>query len=353
MKPKTLLMFVVAGACGLLALLGFQSMQGSQTAPKIETAKVLVVTAEIGAGQALTADNVKFKQLPVSNLPADPVLTEEQYAERSALIPMMPGDTVSMSKLTEKGVSGSSASIPKGWRVYTIAANDSITNSGMLHAGDRVDVLITYKARAAKGNGTIEKTKTLLEYVEVFATDDRTASRADGEAARTKNVSLLLTPEQVNFVILAMSKGKLDLAWRHRMDDELVQVDEVDGALLDELSGTVGMYEDRPLYEMAAKEELPAYEARRPVDPNAPEEPAGAAEFLDSASSQAVAAPAPVAPSGPTWKVQVFNGNSPQVQQFALTEEKEVKETASANWVSSGLKTLFGAPASSAPTTVQ
>ena len=229
MKPKTIMLLAVAGVCGLVSLLGFQAMQTGQKAPKVEKARVLVVVDEIGAGSALNQDNVTFREIPVSSLPKDPVLNEAQYKDRSALIPMMAGDIVRMSKLTEPGVSGASSQIPKGWRVTTISVNDNHTNSGMLRPGDRVDVLVTYKTSA--GRATSTKTKTLLEYVEIFATDNQTASKADNETKKVKNVSLLLTPEQVNYVLLAASKGNLSLSWRHRMDDELVQVGDIDDAL--------------------------------------------------------------------------------------------------------------------------
>lgn len=350
MKPKTLVLFAVAAGCGLLALLGFQAMQGAQPKAEVETVKVLVVTTPIEAGQALNEDNVRFRAVPVDSVPKDAVLSDAQYLDRSALIPMMAGDTVSMSKLTEPGVSGTSTRIPKGWRVYTISANDSITASGMLHAGDRVDVLVTYKARTAKG--TVSKTKALLEYVEVFATDDRTNTRAaDAEAAKAKNVSLLLTPDQVNYMILAKSKGMLELSWRHRMDDQLVQAGEVDEALLEELQGTVGLYDDRPLYEMGSEGEFAAYE---PETASVPEPASTPAAFLNSVA-EPVAPPTPAPPvvaAQPGWTVQVFNGNQPEVQQFAITEATEVTPSVDPNWVSTGLKSLFGSGTTPTPTVV-
>ncbi|MCA9081527.1 MAG: Flp pilus assembly protein CpaB [Planctomycetaceae bacterium] len=367
MKPKTLISFVVAGGCGLMALFGFQAMQSSKPQPKVETAKVLVALEEIEAGAPLTETNVTFRDTPVASLPKDPVVNEEQFKERSALIPMMPGDIVSLSKLTEPGVRGASSQIPKGWRVSTISVTDVHTNSGMLRPGDRVDVLVVYKARS--GRATVTKTKTLLEYVEVFATDDQTASRAadaSGDAKKAKSVSLLLTPEQVNYVLLAQTKGSLSLSWRHRMDDELVQVGEIDDELLEELEGTVGIYEDRPLYDQVAPEEMLAAEtSAEPEAPAHPETatgpPASPSDFLGGAT-QGVA---PVAPPGQvpqphlpqpspimqsmqqpglnrvaggqeTWTVQVYNGNSPQAQVFA------VEKPNTGFSLSDGLKSMFG-----------
>ncbi|MCA9029399.1 MAG: Flp pilus assembly protein CpaB [Planctomycetaceae bacterium] len=351
MKPKTLVLFAVAGACGLLALVGFQAMQKAQPEAKIETASVLVAVSEIGAGAVLVKDeNVRFKEMAVASLPPDPVLTEEQFLERSAMLPIIPGEMISMSKLTEPGVSGVGTRIPKGWRVFTISADDRITASGMLHAGDRVDVLVTFKSRT-QGGAAVTKTKTLLEYVEIFATDDRTATTAaDAESNKAKNVSLLLTPEQVNFVILAQSKGALQLSWRHRMDDQLVDTGDVDEELLNELTSTAGLYDDRPLYDMASTEELGSAHPVRPQDIQDGREER-ASEFLDHVDETQPAQPQQPAvaqqmqapPAQPGWSMQVFNGNRADVQQFAIVETSdESSTTPSNNWVSDGLKSLFG-----------
>lgn len=352
MKPKTLMMLVVAGGCGLLALLGFQSMQSAQPKAKVETARVLVVIDRIEAGQPLTTDNVRFKEIPLTSiLTRDPVLTEDQYKERSALIPMMPGDTVSMSKLSEPGARGASTQIPKGMRVHTISVTDSHTHSAMLRAGDRVDVLVTYKAKSQKG-GTVTKNKTLLEYIEVFATDNRTAAKAsEADTAKVKNVSLLLTPEQVSFVLLAQNKGQLSLSWRNKMDDQLVQVTEVDEKLLEELEGTVGMFEDRPLYEVTGQ-------GAEPIEEMAPEPAVTAAApssnvngFLDRSgqtgsaaqSTMTMAMPVVSVPAQPTWTMHVYQRNQAMPLQFAVPEEQPATTSASGNWLSSGLKSFFGA----------
>ncbi|MCA9087385.1 MAG: Flp pilus assembly protein CpaB [Planctomycetaceae bacterium] len=351
MKPKTIMLLAVAGVCGLVSLLGFQAMQTGQKAPKVEKARVLVVVDEIGAGSALNQDNVTFREIPVSSLPKDPVLNEAQYKDRSALIPMMAGDIVRMSKLTEPGVSGASSQIPKGWRVTTISVNDNHTNSGMLRPGDRVDVLVTYKTSA--GRATSTKTKTLLEYVEIFATDNQTASKADNETKKVKNVSLLLTPEQVNYVLLAASKGNLSLSWRHRMDDELVQVGDIDDALLEELEGTVGIYEDRPLYDHMSDEETLSHPTQNvAVEPAAPQTNSPA-NFLSSVSQQPVAPPmAGTIDSQPLWTMHVYNGSAPEIQQFTIPVEATTELGMSPEQGSSfsaGLKALFGGPKASFP----
>lgn len=321
MKPKTFILLCVAMGCGLMAMLGVQQAIQGQSAPQVETERVLVALQNIDTGNRLTPENVGFREMPVSSLPEDPVRDEEGYVERAARVPLIAGDVLRQSKLTEKGGYGKSMSIPTGMRVITIAVNDTHTASGLLKPGDRVDLLVTFRSANRRGSG-VTRTRTLLEYVEVFATNDMTANRLqeNKESSNTKFVSLLLpSPEQVQYVKLAESKGTLSLSWRNRLDDEVVQSKGIDESLLEELQGMPGHREGTPLYDSGIGERF--------VDREEPE-PQTAADFLDDLQEPA---PAPV-PRGETWTVMVYNGSDPLVQEYELplttkTEEATASET--------------------------
>ena len=350
MKPKTLMLLVVAGGCGLVAMMMVQQvMTGSQSQPR-ETASVLVALEDIESGMRLTADNVGFQDKPVDSIPEDAILSEEEYQERGAQVLVLTGEVIRLSKLTEKGGWGKSMSIPKGMRVITITANDTHTASGLLRPGDRVDVLVNYRGQNERGVG-VSKTKTLLEYVEVFATDDRTETKLEkgNESGRAKNVSLLVLPDHVGYVMLAQQKGSLSLAWRNRLDDEVVAVKEIDEVLLEELSGAPSMNNGGfPLYEMQNKPFVDGDDVafNRPPTQDIPDSPA---EFLDSIAEPASQPePLPISPSpiasipssGPTWSVQVFHGNSPQIQQFELKEAQPA--TASGPSLTDAIRSFWG-----------
>jgi pilus assembly protein CpaB len=318
MKPKTFILLCVAMGCGLMAMLGVQQAIQGQSAPKVETERVLVALQNIDTGNRLTAENVGFREMPVGSLPEDPVRTEEEYLERAASVPLIAGDILRMSKLTEKGGFGKSMSIPHGMRVITIAVNDTHTASGLLKPGDRVDLLVTFRSTNARGSG-VSKTKTLLEYVEVFATNDMTANRLqeNKEVNNTRFVSLLLpSPEQVQYVKLAESKGTLSLSWRNRLDDEVVQTQDIDEKLLEELQGMPGRREAPPLYDSGIGERF--------VDHEEPKrEPQAAADFLDTLQEPTP----PPAPQAETWTVMVYNGSDPLVQEYDIPLVTETVET--------------------------
>ncbi|HWL10683.1 MAG TPA: Flp pilus assembly protein CpaB [Planctomicrobium sp.] len=316
MKPKTLVLMAVAAGCGLVAMLGVQqAMLGKPTHAPVATTKVLVALENIESGVRLTPENTTFKEMATASIQEDAVRTPEDFEERAAKVPFMAGDIIRKTKLTEPGDWGKSVAIPKGMRVISIPVDDTHTISGLLRPGDRIDVLVTYQGPGDRG-GRVSKTKTLLEHVEVFATDDLTVNKMDdnGKNARAKNVALLLTPEQAGYVILARSKGSLSLSWRRRGDDELAQTKDIDEKLMEELQGTVGIQENgMNLY------------GRR----GALEETYGSqnvSQFLDENGPENTTPVSVVTPTNPKWTVDVYTGKNVVSQQFDIPDSNTMKK---------------------------
>lgn len=350
MKPKTVVLLAVAVGSGLLAMIGVQqAMSGSQSHTE-EMVKVAYALSDIDIGFPLSEENVGFKDVPLTSLAGfnDPVLKPEQYDRRSPLYPLKAGDLVRVSKLSEPGATGKSLQIPMGMRVLTISVDDTGNMAGLLRPGDRVDVMVTYASRDNKGRQN-SKTTTLLEYVEIFATDDRTAKEADAADGKktARTVGLLLSPENVPYLKLAETKGKLSLSWRRRDDDEIASVGPINEELLDELRGldqnTSGSDFNTfapPLYGGPEGGEFPssvpksdfgglaAHETATPPPAAPPSDQLDS--MLSAAEAPKAAAPAtppqvvaavPVAPPKPTWKLQIYSGSAPVTQEFELPEE--------------------------------
>lgn len=342
MKPKTLMLLAVAGGCGLAAMFGVQqAMQMTQESSKVETKKVLVALSNIEIGETLTSETTVFKEVPAEGLPPEEelIITPEQYEERGARVPLFAGDVVTLTKLTEPGGTGNSVKIPKGMRVITIPVDESDSQSNLISPGDRVDVLVTYQSRGGRNGNT--KTKTLMEYVEVFAADSRTADKMEANEGpgRTSHVSLLVMPEQVAYVKLAEKKGNLSLAWRHKLDDELVQIRDIDEELLEELEGTVGINEHQPVYgsEFVSEYPAPGFQPYQPEEEviTEPDPAENALALVEQASPAAEPVvenipPTVTEPEIPKWTLHVYSGNTPTAHQFDIPETVEAATADSA-----------------------
>ena len=341
MKPKTLITLSFAIGCGLVAALLMK--QASASKPVAQEAKIAVLTVieQIDTGQAVTPQKVKFKEIPKSLVPEGAITSADQFDQRAVKGPAYPGEILTADRLGEKGVMGQSITIQPGYRVIGIPVDASNSFSGMLQPGDRVDILVTYRVEyVMPGNQKIQRTKTstLLEYVQVFATDNRTVDKgADQYAAdSTAQVHLLLTPEQATWVKLAQEKGRLNLAWRSELDTDLADVGTVADELLDELNGAIGgvdvtsSFGDEPAYAQAENQDDGGDFMDEEYGEDYSDED-GEEESEDSAADSfadflAAAATEPAKPAEPMWSMQIFNGASPETFDVPLPEKPESTE---------------------------
>ena len=194
MKFKSVVLLAVAIGCGLVAMLGVQQVMSGDKAAETKMVKVLVAIEEISPGVPLDETNVAFKELPEDMVPSGAETKQEQFAERALKRGAFPGDIITKAKLDENLIA--SYEIPQGMRVVTVSVNLTKTHSGLITPGDRVDVLVTYKARTAE-DGLVTRTKAVLEYIQIFATDSlrRGGEASEGGEIKAKNISVLVSPD--------------------------------------------------------------------------------------------------------------------------------------------------------------
>ncbi|MCX7386873.1 MAG: Flp pilus assembly protein CpaB [Planctomycetales bacterium] len=216
MKHQSLILLIVAVGCGLVAMIGVKKAISQKPAEVVEKIQVLSAVADIQVGSRLDASNTTFVEVPAETAPAGAVTSLEEVAERSLKVPVVLGDWILKSKLTERGEVGAVASIPRGMAVVTIPVDATTSHSGMMRPGNRVDLLLSYDDNSL--GRTVKKMITVMEFVEIFAVDARIYGidkEGDGQA---KNISLLVEPEQGKIVNLAKKLGELHTMLRPNGD---------------------------------------------------------------------------------------------------------------------------------------
>lgn len=353
MKPKALMLLAVALVCGLVAMMGVQQAMSGNNSAQIETRKVFVAAKDLKPGVPIMKEDVVLKEVSSASVPKDAISLPEQYEDRALKVAVLAGDVINLKKLHDKGEGfGSSSQIAMGMRVMTITADASISHSGMLNAGDKVDVYVTFKKSAKKADtrGTKMETKVLLEACEVFATEAKTQQNGvekDAKEKTIKNVSLLLTPEQVPYVKLAQAKGTLSLFMRNPLDDEVVNAKRVDESLLEELNDSVGS--DGQMFAMDENSgELLAPMTPSDVAPEGPvtvtppaDNPPSVQDFVQqnqqpNAGTTPVVAAVPVDPNA--WVMKIHKGSA--VTAVTVTDEKKKQEASSlSGWINKFIET--------------
>src|SRR5438094_9429700 len=97
MKPKSLMLLLVAGGCGLVAAFAVtQHLAGNRpTPPPQEPRKTVVVAVkQQEAGTILKPEMVKLIELPASAVPEGSCTSPEQVTGETLRVPIFPGEVV-------------------------------------------------------------------------------------------------------------------------------------------------------------------------------------------------------------------------------------------------------------------
>lgn len=237
MKSQTLILLIIAGACGLVAMLGVQKYLASKNQQEVKpTVTVLTAMVPIKQGEPLGVTNCQYVTVDAEGCPEGVVTDLEQVKDRSLKYPRAAGDWILLEQLGQPGEIGAVQSIPKGYRVATIPVDATTNHSGMLQPGNRIDLLLSYEDRDKDTGQRISKVLPLLEYVEVFAVDNaQYGVDQTGENEKARNISLLVTTDQMMRLQLAKKKGDISTVLRSSED-----TDAIDIAGMDESSLTAG-----------------------------------------------------------------------------------------------------------------
>lgn len=234
MKNQTLILLLIAGACGLVAMLGVKKYLDKQNDKEEKpTATVLTAMAPIAPGTPLDETNTQFVTVDAESCPEGAVTDLEQITDRASKVTRGPGDWILVQHLGEPGATGAVTKIPTGYRVATIPVDATTNHSGMLQPGNRIDLMLTYEARDQETGERVTRVVPLLEYIEVFAVDaTQYGVDKSGENAQARNISLLVTLEQNARLMLAKREGDITTVLRSSEDKDAIAMGAVDESTL-------------------------------------------------------------------------------------------------------------------------
>jgi pilus assembly protein CpaB len=220
-------MFVLAAVAlilsGAVTYLAFRALQ-ARLSPPDTTTKIVVAAKRADLGYRLTKEDLMLVSWPSSS-PLEGSFSDPALVEgRAVLIPLQANEPILESKLAPKEAgAGLTAVIPEGKRALTIQVNSIIGVSGFVVPGTRVDLILTTippaGVKGAKPNETASK--IILENLEVLAAGQNVQRDVDGKPQNVQDVTFLLTPEDAERVALATGEGRIQLALRNRLDNEV------------------------------------------------------------------------------------------------------------------------------------
>jgi len=191
--------------------------------------QVIVAKADQAHGTRIRKDALAVREIAEAFVNADMISPDkyEEVVNQRLTLPVRAGQPLQWSFLESGQSPAFSGRIPAGWRALTFQVDDINSISGMVVPGDRIDLVATLKR-----NDT-SVTLPLLQNVIVLATG-QTVTRSDAttdhvSAKQTFNtLTLQLSPQDANKLIVAQDGGKLTALLRHPDD-----VHHIDIAALD------------------------------------------------------------------------------------------------------------------------
>lgn len=215
---------IAFGVCWLSALLLSWWAYKKSTAPQSPRDLVYAVAAarDLPAGNRIQPDDLKLVALERKDLPKEAFLKNSEVVDRAVAVPVAASELVLSGKLAAKGSGeGLTALIEPGTRAISVQVNEISGVSGFIQPGTRVDILFT----RVFSNGDAATT-TILQNVRVIAYGRRLDPGAKLDPRDTSKptvATLLVSQEQAEKLVLAGQRGRIQLALRNALDDQITE----------------------------------------------------------------------------------------------------------------------------------
>ncbi|OZI23641.1 Flp pilus assembly protein CpaB [Bordetella genomosp. 9] len=216
--PQRWLMAAVTIAAGLLAAWAArQHIQGRieqiEADAKVATVPRLVAAYDLTPGTRLEEAYVAVRDIPTAWAPSDALAPEDfaSYTYSVLAHPLRRGDPVQRSHLAPRKAAPLSSRVSSGRRAITIPVDDINSLSGMLQAGDLLDLYVSFE------HGRRQITAPLLQGVLVLATG-RAGDDDEAMAGAFSTITLDAGPEDAVKLVAARQAGRITAILRHHRD---------------------------------------------------------------------------------------------------------------------------------------
>jgi pilus assembly protein CpaB len=229
MRPKSIVLVVLALGCGLVAAIGINQVMDARTKEVDQADKqpIFVAMTDVNANDELTAQNLKLEEWPKNIIPPGALTKLEDVEGKRCRVKIFAGEPILSSKLLGENESlGAAKEIPEGMRVVHVKVDPVTGSSNLILPGDRVDVLVF---RPPGNDLHVLASKIVLQDIKVFAVDTHTETeysrtKSDqSEPITAKTIALLVTPPQSEVLHAATEiGGSVRLVLRNPEDNEQV-----------------------------------------------------------------------------------------------------------------------------------
>ena len=179
-----------------------------------QTRRYVAASRPIQSGEVLKPASLTLVDWPQSVPMQGGFEKVEDLVGRSMIYPVAGGQPLLEAYLAAPGSGiGLTVRIPEGMRATSVRSDDVVGVAGFLFPGSHVDVLVTFRSDRA-----IPATQIVLQDVEVLTTGQNFEPDPQAKAQSANVVTLLLSPQDAQKVVLAASQGSVQFVLRNGAD---------------------------------------------------------------------------------------------------------------------------------------
>jgi len=250
-----LLISVGAGVFAVIAMMLYLNARERSLMDQAAPQDVVVTTQDVLANTALDERFIQVVQVPRKYVQPGALKSPQEVVGRVSAVPLPRGSQILGTTLLEGGRESLSFNVPRGMRVIALAVNDITGVGGELRRGNFVDLLGVFEYGVPSGSqgGQItysqERTEaiTIAQNVQIMSVGMDPSAAAQHASAADKggqqpmanaappppagditNVCLLVTPQQVQEIVLAQQIGTMTLSLRSSLDSAAVDLPRLD-----------------------------------------------------------------------------------------------------------------------------
>jgi pilus assembly protein CpaB len=194
---------------------------------------MVVAARDLPVGHLIAEADVQVIRYPSAALPVGYVAELSSAVGRGLTSAVRLNEPILESELAEPGSGGGLPIIfPEGMRAVSVRVDDIVQVAGFVTPRTRVDVLLTM--RPTQGNTDQMYTQIIMQNLPVLAAGQTVQRDEQGTPMPVGVVTLMVTPEQAEKLVLAASQGRIQLALRNMLDvDPIVTAGVGDARLFD------------------------------------------------------------------------------------------------------------------------
>ena len=218
---------VLAGLTGFalygLAQQAAPSASLTRSGGQVQTMDILVAKADLPVRVVITPDAVMHKAYPLDLVPAGAITNDADVVGLTTIAPIAKGQVIVQAQLSSLETDHSqSLTIQVGKVMVAFPTTDPLTAAGLVHIGDKVDILASVIAGTGENSKVSQTTIQNLEVLDILGPTTEQPQRATS--------LVFVVDHQVAVVLkyLRDSQATIDLAIRSRNESETAKTTSVD-----------------------------------------------------------------------------------------------------------------------------